>query len=348
MTILRTMNATLLGFFLIFSHTSLVFAAEFEFKLHHYLSPRTTAHAQVILPWANRIMAASDGRIEIEIFPAMTLGGKPPQLPRQVRDGLVDMAWIRHSFGNGSFPRNEVFELPGLHQGDSAAVAQAMFAMYNSDLSKDFRTTVALFQHVLGGQAIHMATEEVHAATDLVGKRFTVETRVAAWLTEALGAVPIRKPLRDVPGALADQTVDGAIMPFLAIPGLRLQNLTSFHVEGPNGQRLGSSSFSLIINAERWNALPPDIRKIFRDHSGLAWHQEMGEIWDAAEVSGLKMAKDAGNGHIELSVEEWAKIEAAGDKVVLRWISDMNARGIDGEALYERAKRLISENMSKS
>ena len=46
----------------------------------------------------------------------------------------------------------------------------------------------------------------------------------------------------------------------------------SLFIEGLGGKRLGTTSFSVIINEDRWNGLPDDIRKIFEDASGSEWH----------------------------------------------------------------------------
>ena len=46
----------------------------------------------------------------------------------------------------------------------------------------------------------------------------------------------------------------------------------SLFIEGPGGKRLGTTSFSVIINEDRRNGLPDDIRKIFEDASGSEWH----------------------------------------------------------------------------
>jgi TRAP-type C4-dicarboxylate transport system substrate-binding protein len=89
--------------------------------------------------------------VSIEIFPAMTLGGKPPQLPRQARDGVVDLVWIVNTYAAGAFPRTEVFELPGVHQGDSAAVNKAMMAMYDDYLAGDLKGVIPMFQHIHQG-----------------------------------------------------------------------------------------------------------------------------------------------------------------------------------------------------
>ena len=87
-------------------------AQEIELKLHHFLGPKAPAHSQMLEPWAQRIEEASGGRVDIEIYPSMSLGGTPPELIRKVRDGVVDMVWTLNGYSPGLFPRTEVFELP--------------------------------------------------------------------------------------------------------------------------------------------------------------------------------------------------------------------------------------------
>ena len=180
-----TLLGAVIGLAIGLTNATSAYAAEFEFKLHHFLSQNAPAHKQMLEPWANKIMAESDGRIEIKIYPSMTLGGRPSQLPRQVRDGVVDIAWIVNAYAAGQFPRSEVFELPGVHQGDSAAVNKAMYTMYQGELSKDFKGLVALFQHVHGGAALQMATELIRSPADLEGKKIRIPTRTGAWILEA-------------------------------------------------------------------------------------------------------------------------------------------------------------------
>lgn len=341
----KTKNATLVAIMATLS-ASAVWAADYEFKLHHFLSPKAPAHSKMLVPWAERIMDASDGRIKIEIFPSMTLGGKPPQLPRQARDGVVDMVWMANAYAAGSFPRTEVFELPGVHQGDSAAVNQAMQTMYDDELSKDFKGLHALFQHVHGGNALQMATDEVRAPADVAGKKIRIPSRTGAWVLEALGASPVKTSVGEIPVALSKKVIDGALIPFEIIPPLKVYEQTKYQIEGPERQRLGTTSFSVVMNKARWEGLPADIQKIFNDASGPEWHAEVGEIWDASEGFGIDLATQSGNEHIQLSAEEWSVFETAMEPVVARWISEMNEKGIDGQAIYDRAVQLVSDNMA--
>src|SRR5690606_15209609 len=112
------------------------------------------AHTQMLEPWAKRIEEASGGRVEIEIFPAMSLGGKPPELIRQVRDGVVDLIWTVNGYTAGLFPRSEVFELPFIHTNDPAATNLAMRELYDQYLAEEYEGVQPLFLHVHAGQGI--------------------------------------------------------------------------------------------------------------------------------------------------------------------------------------------------
>lgn len=50
--------------------------------------------------------------MKCQIYPANQLGGTPPQLLNQVRDGVADIAWTLPGYTPGRFTLTEVFELP--------------------------------------------------------------------------------------------------------------------------------------------------------------------------------------------------------------------------------------------
>ena len=101
-------------------------AAEVTLKLAHFLPPVAPAHAKLLKPWAEQVEAASDGRISIRIYPSMQLGGTPPQLFDQVRDGVADIVWTLPGYTPGRFPRLETFELPFLAAPTAVVNAQAV------------------------------------------------------------------------------------------------------------------------------------------------------------------------------------------------------------------------------
>ena len=111
--------------------------AQVTLKLHHFLPPVSNGHAKMLAPWAKMVEQDSGGKIKIDIFPSMQLGGTPPQLYDQARDGVVDIVWTLPGSTAGRFPSTEVFELPfvGARRGIVNARASQEFA--DANLAKE-------------------------------------------------------------------------------------------------------------------------------------------------------------------------------------------------------------------
>ena len=318
-------------------------AQTIELKLHHILGPKSPAHAQMLVPWAQRIEKSAGGKVKIEVFPSMTLGGKPPQLINQARDGVVDIVWTVNGYTAGLFPRSEVFELPFVHTNSAVATNLAMRAMYDQYLKPEYSGVHPLFLHVHAGQAIHMVDKEVRKPADLQGMKMRIPTRTGAWIIEALGAAPVGMPVPDLPQALSKKVVDGAFIPWEIIPPLKIQDVTDFQIEGPNRVRFGTTTFQVSMNQKRWDSLPADVKRAFEANSGEAWVREVGEIWTKSEDYGIGLAIKAGNKHIVLSEAELQQFRDKLEPVVQRWIDDVKGKGIDGTALVKAAREQIAK-----
>ncbi len=318
-------------------------AQEFTFKLHHFLGAQAPAQANMLDPWVRRVEENSGGRVKIEIFPAMTLGGTPPELVQQARDGVVDLIWTVNGYTPGQFPRTEVFELPGVYLNDVKAANLAIHDMFDEYLADDYQGLEVMWLHVHGGQGIMTVDKEVRSPADMAGMKIRIPTRTGAWVIEALGASPFAMPVPEVPAALSKKVVDAALLPWEIIPPLKLQNQIAYFVEGADQTRLGTTSFQVSMNQARWDALPDDIKQAFRDASDRDWLGEIADVWRGGEDFGIKMAVDAGKTHIVLSEEETQAFLDALEPVQQRWIDEVTSKGMDGAGLVARAKELIAK-----
>ena len=97
----------------------------FTLRLHSFSSPTALDHTLHLDRWAERVTQQSQGRIIIQSFPAMQLGGAPRDLPQQLEDGVVDIIWTVPGFTPGRFMGTEGMELPFLNTGRSATQSQA-------------------------------------------------------------------------------------------------------------------------------------------------------------------------------------------------------------------------------
>ncbi|GKX34210.1 MAG: C4-dicarboxylate ABC transporter substrate-binding protein [Rhizobiaceae bacterium MnEN-MB40S] len=319
-------------------------AQEYTFKLHHLLGAKAPAQTQMLEPWAKQVEENSGGKVKIEIYPAMSLGGRPPELVGQARDGVVDLIWTVNGYTPGLFPRTEVMELPFVYVNDPVAANLALYDMFEDDLKDEYKGLEVMFLHVHAGQAIHMRDKEVRKPEDLEGMKMRIPTRTGAWIIEALGAAPAAMPVPELPQALSKGVVDGAFIPWEIIPPLKIQDQTQYQIEGADMARFGTTTFQVSMNKDRWDSLPDDIKKAFKDASGPEWWAEVGEIWRNSDNFGIKIAVDAGNEHIVLTEEETAAFREKLEPVVDRWVEEVSAQGIDGAGLVEKARTLIDQH----
>ena len=87
-------------------------AQEVTLKLHQFLPAQANVPKLILDEWIARVEKDAGGKLEIEHYPAMQLGGKPPELVDQLRDGVIDLTWTVIGYTPGRFPSTEAFELP--------------------------------------------------------------------------------------------------------------------------------------------------------------------------------------------------------------------------------------------
>lgn len=317
------------------------FAQEVTLTMHHFLPPVANAHKVMMRPWADKIQTESGGRIAIEIFPSMSMGGKPGELYGQVRDGTADIVWTLLGYTPGVFPRSEVFELPLVHAGSATDTTIALNASLDL-LAEDFEDIHVLFLHSHDGNLIHSATKPVRTLNDVAGMKLRTPSRTGAWVIEGMGAEPVGLPVPALPEAMSKGVVDGALTTLEIVPALKLQELDKFTTELPDGGRFGTAVFMLAMNKDAYEALPDDLKTVIDNNSGTNVAVKIGTMWEGFEQSGVDALAKANVERIVLSEIEAAKFNAINETVVQRWIDDVTAKGIDGAGLVDKARAAVA------
>ena len=315
-------------------------AQEITLRVHHFLSEKAPAHAKLLAPWAEQVETQSGGRIKVEIFPRMGLGGKAPELYRQVKDGLVDVVWTLAGYTPGQFPRVEVFELPSVHRGSAYATNLAIQEM-SAEIAADFDQAHPLLVHVHAGNALHMRNQPVLKADDILGQRIRTPSRTGAWLLQDAGAIALGMPVPALPKALDDGRVDGAFLPFEIVPPLKLQEKTQFSIEGANGERFGTSVFLMLMNKQRYQNLPDDLKQVIDANSGKALAGPIGEIWDNLEATGKQLQIASGGEILTIAPDQFSAFEEMSQNITDRWVLKTMGLGIDARALVNAARSSI-------
>ena len=310
-------------------------------RLHHFLPAVSNVHRHFLQPWAQKVAADSQNRLRVQIFPAMQLGGAPPQLYDQARDGVVDIVWTLPGYTPGRFPRLEAFELPFIGHPRAAVNVQAVQKFSEGPAAEELREThvIAAWGHDAG--VIH-AKREVKRMEDLQGLRLRFPTRQAGEALRALGAAPVGMPVPQVPEALAQGVIDGAVVPWEVVPSIRLQEMARYHIGIPGSPTFYSASMILALNPARYQALPADLKRVLDANSGEPAALMAAKVWDEEGPKVEEMARRRGNSITEISEAEKARWVAATAPVTDSWVAQMRERSIDGAALVEQTRGLVA------
>lgn len=313
-------------------------AQEVTLKLHQFLPAQANVPKLILDVWADNVEAASEGRIKVDRFPSMQLGGSPPQLMDQVTDGVADVVWTVVGYTPGRFPRTEVFELPFL-VSDARAGSAAFWQMYKTHMQAEFADVHILGTWMHGPGVIH-ANKAILAPDDMQGVKIRGATRQVNALIETLGATPVGMPVPAIPEALSKGVIDGTTIPWEVTSALKIPELVQNHTEF-EGNYLYNVTFVLAMNKARYDGLPDDLKAVIDANSGLEFSVFAGEQMVVADGPARQIAVEAGNSIVTVSEADAQVWRDAAAPVYAAWVAEMAEKGLDGQALIDEARALM-------
>ena len=314
------------------------FAQEVTLKMHQFLPAQANVPRLILDVWADKIEAESEGRIKINRFPSMQLGGAPPELMDQAVDGVADIIWTVVGYTPGRFPTTEVFELPFIVE-DARAASCAYWTMFEDHMEDgEFASLKVLGTWVHGPGMFHTA-DPVETPADLQGMKIRGGSRLVNELLKLAGATPVGMPVPSVPEALSKGVIDGATVPWEVTGALKVPELVENHTEF-TGTALYNLTFVLAMNKERFVELPADLQAVIDANSGMNFSVFAGGVQSDADGPARAVAEEMGNNIITVTdTSEWEALVAP---VYDTWVKDMEGRGRDGQALIDQARGLMN------
>lgn len=310
-------------------------------RLHQMLPQQATIPAKALTPWAQKVEAESGGRIKVQLFHAMQLGGAPPQLFDQARDGVVDLTWTVLGYTPGRFNKTEVFELPFM-SGSAEQSSRALQEYVEKFAADEFKDVKLIAVHTHGPGLFHTKTP-VTGLESLRGMKVRGGSRVISNMLTKLGATPVGMPVPAVTDALSKGTIDGTTIPWEVTPALKVSELVKNHTTFAGAQGLYTQTFAFSMNKASYDKLPADLKAVIDKNSGIETAAMFGRAMDDGDKAGRAIAEKAGNNIVALDLAETQRWRRTAATVETDWVNEMKAKNIDGAKLVSEARALIAK-----
>ncbi len=230
---------------------------------------------QFIKFYKEQVEKASNGRIEVQIYPASQLGPIPAEV-QGVQLGTVQGYIGPVDFFVGVDPRFGVFSTPMLFRDDANAAATVhdpaiQKAMFDMAAAKRM-VGIATFNL---GASDYGAKKPIMRLSDFQGKKLRINgTEMEREKMAKLGATGIGMPLSEVVPALDQGTIDGTISGLSVFSSMKMNDLVKV-ITVTNDTFI----ISIAVISKSWlDTLPADLQKVVID-SGAAI-QAKTQAWE--------------------------------------------------------------------
>ncbi|HXF89922.1 MAG TPA: TRAP transporter substrate-binding protein [Xanthobacteraceae bacterium] len=309
--------------------------AQVELKLHSFVPPTHSIWVDPLTPWSKEVEKRSGGKMVVRMFPSMQLGGKPPELYRQMVQGIADIVFTLPGYTSGDFPMMSLTELPGTAQ-DAEDGTRKLWQ--NMEFFKaEFKDAKVLMLWNSDTAGLMTRAKPVRTLDDLKGMRIRTPSAAQSAQLTALGATPVDMPVTQIYNAIERGVIDGTMIPLSAMLDFKLLEVVKYlTVDAP----LGRSPFLVAMQRKRYESLPADLKKIIDDTTGLEMSLGGARSYDKKNKAALEEAKKTRE-VIPLAAAERNRWLVIFRKLAKEQAAEVDKKGLPGTALV-KAYRLIS------
>lgn len=289
--------------------------------------------------WMDRVAELSGGKVKFQYFGAEQLG-KLKDMLTLLQSGATDIAYVPPTFFEGKMPLSSVHSLPNLF-ASSHVGGLAFFdtTMNTAILKEDYQRNGIrpLWGTMTSTYNIFTRNKPIRSVADLKGMKLRSAGSYQDDAVRMLGAVPIDVPSPEAYQAMQLGTVDGAIFPTSAAQSYRIHEISKFFTIGFD---VTSFYAPYAVNLRAWDRWPADVKAAFEKANGEA-NLRMGKYFDESNQKLIDAYAAAGVEIIKLPEAEQAKVREALNPLYAKWVGDMKAKGLPGDAVLAHFRDAI-------
>jgi tripartite ATP-independent transporter DctP family solute receptor len=259
------------------------------------------------------VESATGGKVVIEVFPAMQLGGAQENVT-QVRAGTIMMTWVGMAFLSRTVPELEAVSLPFLFPNREVAykvMDGPIGALIDQKMADKGFISLGFME--LGPRQVTNSVRPIKTMADLKGLKIRLqpnETHLATF--RALGANPIAMDIREVYSAMEQKVIDGHENPYALIIDSRFYEVQKY----VSNTSHFFDFIAVVANRKKFEALPVEHQQAIKtamakavatqrvaaakaDTTALAELQKKGMQYDAMPPSEREAMRKATAGVVD-------------------------------------------------
>jgi TRAP-type C4-dicarboxylate transport system substrate-binding protein len=241
--------------------------------------------------WCAQLDQKTAGKLKCNILPRAVAA--PPGTFDAVRNGLADLSFVVHGYTPSRFVLTQVAEVPFLgNSAEATSVAfQRLFARHPAFAEEHKGVKViAVFTH--GPGMIFNTKRPVAKVDDAAGLKFRVGGGMVNEIAKTLGMNVTLKPSTESYELLSTGVMDGTLFPAESVVAFKIDKTVRHATTFPGG--LYNTSFAMLMNQAKYDALPPDLKKAVDELSGEPAARLIGRGWDKVDRQGMAYMQASG------------------------------------------------------
>lgn len=305
--------------------------AETTLTVSSWASPKHGTNATVWPTWGQWIEKATEGRVKLNVVYDLA----PPNSQMDaVADGVGDVTWLFHGFYPGRFSTTTLPEFPTFKNISSKDLSVAYWKTFDKYLKKanEYRGLVVVGVGVHGPGSV-FTKDKVSQLPQLEGKRMRVGGGVMSAIAKKLKVAGVAMPPTGIYEAASQGVIDGSFLTLETLKSFRLAEVFPNTLTFPGGLYRGS--FSIIVNADKWDEISPADQKAIMAVSGEKLSALFGQMMDDQDQAGIAFAKEKGNTITEADTATIDRAKAITADMPAQWLKDNTNKGFDAKAAME-------------
>ena len=293
----------------------------------------------VIESLPERVSEATDGKVQIRVTDTLIPGN---ELASAVRDGRVAMSGGINAYLSSEAPRLTIGNLPGLVNNviEHKFLLDTWWRDATEEVWRSKYNAVPLMSGAFGPQVV-LSKKPIRSVEDFEGLKMRVHNTQTAALMEALGAKPTPVSGSETLIAMERGVVDAVLQSLVGTYDMGFPDVAEHVQMWPIAS---IQPWTVIANADQWDALPADQREIIetvmRDAENehyAGYNALVQEYFDKWRAKG-----------IEIWVPDEAAIEALNAEKYIKpvyeaWYEQAEKLGFDGRAFVAQARKVLGK-----